>query len=383
MDRAIFLDRDNTILEDKEGYLGDPAKVKLLPGAATALAAMRRLGYRIIVASNQSGVARGMFDEAAVENVNQEMCKHLREQAGAHIDASYYCPYHPEASVPQYRMDHEWRKPKAGMLKQAAEDFSIDLSQSWMIGDQPRDIACGAAANCRTILLKDPDHLPPDADTSTLAVSPNFIVKTLADAARIIAREGKNPHPDLVPLPLSSEPTTAAAEASVETETPAPAAVETPAPALAVMPVPASAPSAPNSAPSTPAPSVPSGPVVDSAAIAREVAVILAKLTPHGQPESIKPTLEEILHALRQQSRAADMPEFSATRLFGILLQLVVPLCMALALWDAFATMQAHAASVPDWYTCVLLLLRAGLWLLAALILQLCVLTLHMTTRSK
>src|SRR3954468_15903044 len=135
-ERAVFLDRDDTIIENA-AYLGDPAKVKLLAGAAAALAALRALGYRLIVVSNQSGVARGMFDEAAVEAVNDEMSRQLKQQAGAYIDASYYCPYHPEGVVPAYRADHEWRKPKPGMIKQAAADFGLDLSQSWMIGDMP------------------------------------------------------------------------------------------------------------------------------------------------------------------------------------------------------------------------------------------------------
>ena len=80
-DRAIFLDRDNTIIEDKEGYLGDASKVKLLAGAAAAITAMRRLGYKIIVVSNQSGAGRGLITETDVEAVNQEMCRQLREQA--------------------------------------------------------------------------------------------------------------------------------------------------------------------------------------------------------------------------------------------------------------------------------------------------------------
>ncbi len=139
-ERAVFLDRDNTIIEN-DGYLGDPAKVKLLPGAGTALAALRALGYRLIVVSNQSGVARGMFDEAAVEAVNQEMSRQLLEQAGSYVDASYYCPYHPDAPIAEYtQADHDWRKPKPGMLRQAAADFGVDLAQSWMIGDQGRDV---------------------------------------------------------------------------------------------------------------------------------------------------------------------------------------------------------------------------------------------------
>src|SRR5690348_5216237 len=106
-ERAVFLDRDGTIIEDS-GYLGDPSRVKLLAGAAAALSALRALGYRLIVVSNQSGVARGMFDETAVEAVNDEMSRQLKQQAGAFVDASYYCPYHPEAPVAAYRVDHDW-----------------------------------------------------------------------------------------------------------------------------------------------------------------------------------------------------------------------------------------------------------------------------------
>jgi D-glycero-D-manno-heptose 1,7-bisphosphate phosphatase len=199
LERAVFLDRDNTIIEN-DGYLGDPSRVKLLPGAATALAAMRQLGYRLIVVSNQSGVARGLFDEAAVEAVNTEMSRQLQEQGGAYIDASYYCPYHPDAPLPEYRVDHDWRKPKCGMLKQAATDFRLDLAQSWMIGDQNRDIGAGAAAGCRTILLKDPDRSAAVETDLGRTVSPSFVVRTLADAARIIAREGRNPPAQAAPV---------------------------------------------------------------------------------------------------------------------------------------------------------------------------------------
>lgn len=216
LERAVFLDRDNTIIEN-DGYLGDPSRVKLLPGAATALAAMRQLGYRLIVVSNQSGVARGMFDEAAVEAVNAEMSRQLQEQGSAYIDASYYCPYHPDAPLPEYRVDHDWRKPKCGMLKQAATDFRLDLAQSWMIGDQNRDIGAGAAAGCRTILLKDPDRSAAVETDLGRTVSPSFVVRTLADAARIIAREGRNPPP----TPLPPSPSAPAAPAPVQPLAPA------------------------------------------------------------------------------------------------------------------------------------------------------------------
>ena len=215
-ERAVFLDRDDTII-DNDGYLGDPSKVKLLPSAATALTAIRALGYRLIVVSNQSGVARGMFSEDSVKAVNDEMSRQLKEKAGAYIDASYYCPFHPEAKVAEYRADHQWRKPKPGMILQAAADFGLELSQCWMIGDMARDITAAASAGCTHGTAqgsRSPQKGRGGGITSdeTFPIAPNFIVKTLnADAARIIVREGPNPPPPPPPqqapaLPAASSP---------------------------------------------------------------------------------------------------------------------------------------------------------------------------------
>ncbi len=278
-ERAVFLDRDNTII-DNDGYLGDPSKVKLLTGAATALSALRALGYRLIVVSNQSGVARGMFDERAVEAVNQEMCKQLRENAGVHIDASYYCPFHPDAVIAEYKVDHEWRKPKAGMLKQAGADFALDLSQCWMIGDMPRDIAAGAAAGTRTILLRDPDHPHSSGsgnETNGLDVSPNFIVKTLADAARIISREGKNHTAAAGPVSAS---TPIKGEPIVQTVSTLPAAapvVHEPAVSSVAEPSPAQ---------TAAAGAIPS--LIDEAAVVEKIAQALRGTAPWFNPRGLR-----------------------------------------------------------------------------------------------
>lgn len=328
-ERAIFLDRDNTIIEDKEGYIGDPARVRLLPGAATAIASLRRLGYRIIIASNQSGVARGYFSEEDVEAVNQEMCRQLREQAGAVIDASYYCPYHPEGALAEYRQEHDWRKPRCGMLKQAAQDFDLDLAQCWMIGDSPRDIACGASAGCRTILIKDPEH--PDQESPTDAsVSPNFIVKSLADAARIVAREKSNPNPDPVPVPLG-----------VDTAPP-PAAAEEPAAA----------------------PSPATAPAVDEAALAERLATAMQRAIP--RPESLKPVLEDIARQLRQQQRHVESDN-PGLQLAAVLVQLAAIFFAVMAVWGIVT---AGPLNLPNWYAQTQSLLRSALWLLGAGLLQ-------------
>jgi D-glycero-D-manno-heptose 1,7-bisphosphate phosphatase len=345
-ERAIFLDRDNTIIAN-DGYLGDPSQVKLMQGAATAIAAMRRLGYRIIVASNQSGVARGMFDEAAVEAVNQEMCRQLREQAGAHIDASYYCPYHPEAVVPEYRVDHEWRKPKSGMLKQAAEDFGLDLQQCWMIGDMPRDIAAGATAGCRTIMLRDPEHPAPANESDGVANSPNFIVKTLADAARIVVREGRHTPRDVTPQPTLVHPSADPAPNSPITTD----QVDRPTPAAAI----------------------------DSDALAQKIAAAIApylvaaqQSAGTGSTDSLRPVLDEIAKHLRHADRARDMPEFSLMRLVAGIVQFLVPVLLILGAWVAYAgfTTIDPEHRGQEWYFRTISLMTAALWILGAGVLQ-------------
>ncbi len=151
---AVFLDRDNTLIVN-DGDLGDPDAVRLIDGVAPALVRLGRAGWRLVVVSNQGGVARGRFTEQDVEAVNLRIAELVDGQAGTRglIDRFYWCPYHPEGTVERYRREHPWRKPQPGMLIQASRDMAIDLEQSWMIGDQPRDVAAGRAAGCRTILI--------------------------------------------------------------------------------------------------------------------------------------------------------------------------------------------------------------------------------------
>lgn len=184
---AIFFDRDNTLIVSS-GYLGDPRQVALISGAAEAIARLRRLGYAIVVCSNQSGVARGYFNEDAVRAVNQRMEQLLVESnPAALIDRQDFCPFHPEAKIEAYRQDSPLRKPKPGMLLQAAKALDLDLPRSWMIGDTGRDIDAGHAAGCRTILIRDPT-LPsrsPDAEERTVS-QPDYVATTLQDAVDYI-----------------------------------------------------------------------------------------------------------------------------------------------------------------------------------------------------
>ncbi len=152
MKKAIFLDRDGTIIVDK-GFVHKKEDLELLPGAVEAIKLAREAGFMVVVVTNQSGVARGYFTEEEVKNFNAHLNRVLG-QRGARIDAFYYCPHHPEAPIPTYRKACLCRKPQPGLILQAARELDIDLSQSWTIGDSPRDVEAGRRAGCKTILLE-------------------------------------------------------------------------------------------------------------------------------------------------------------------------------------------------------------------------------------
>ncbi len=151
--KAVFLDRDGTIIKDA-GYIADPDDVDLLPGSAEAIQRFAEAGYLIVVASNQSGIARGRFDETDLERIHERFEELLSEE-GVSLDGAYYCPYldGSEATVRRYRRDSELRKPKPGMLLQAARELNVDLKRSWMIGDSPGDVQAGTRAGCKTVYL--------------------------------------------------------------------------------------------------------------------------------------------------------------------------------------------------------------------------------------
>jgi D-glycero-D-manno-heptose 1,7-bisphosphate phosphatase len=178
---AVFFDRDNTLIIN-DGYLGDPNQVVLMTGAADAVARARTLGFAVVTISNQSGVARGLFDEAAVEAVDRRMDELLLiDDPHARIDLHLYCPYHPEAVVPTYRRESELRKPAPGMILLAAEKLGLDLSASWVIGDARRDVEAGRRAGCRTILF-----VPRDVSASPAS---NSNEPTTCDAIAVSLKE--------------------------------------------------------------------------------------------------------------------------------------------------------------------------------------------------
>ncbi|MFI4859158.1 MAG: HAD-IIIA family hydrolase [Phycisphaerales bacterium JB063] len=194
---AVFLDRDNTIIHN-DGDLGDPKRVVLMKGVAPAIASLRGLGFRVVVVTNQGGVARGLYTEEDVHAVHDRIAQLIERQAnGAAIDAFYYCPFHPNGVVEEYKREHPSRKPAPGMLLQAAQDLNLDLRASWMVGDQMRDVEAGRAAGTRTILLLDPVKAPPMAGEPE---GPDYDAGDLVEAVRIIAQL-RTPEPLTSPQP--------------------------------------------------------------------------------------------------------------------------------------------------------------------------------------
>ena len=149
---AVFLDRDGTINEEV-GYLQDPKQLILIPGAAQAIRIFHDCGFKVVVVTNQSGVARGYFSEEVLVQIHHHLSAMLRQEKAV-IDAFYYCPHHPEEGFPPYRKACSCRKPKAGMLLQAACDLHLDLSRSYMVGDKMQDVEAGKNAGVKSILVK-------------------------------------------------------------------------------------------------------------------------------------------------------------------------------------------------------------------------------------
>jgi D-glycero-D-manno-heptose 1,7-bisphosphate phosphatase len=149
--RAVFLDKDGTLIEDIP-FGVDPAAMRLMRHAANGLRALSEAGYRLIVVSNQSGVARGFFSEEALIPVERRL-RELLARFGVALAGFLYCPHWPEGVVENYRRDCACRKPAPGLLHEAARRFHINLAQSWMVGDILDDVEAGRRAGCRTILI--------------------------------------------------------------------------------------------------------------------------------------------------------------------------------------------------------------------------------------
>ena len=185
---AVFLDRDGVLVEDVD-LLTDSKDLRILPGVPGALNLLKSAGFCLIMVSNQPVVARGMISEEQVANINQDMVELLVASGAPKLDALYFCPFHPQANLTEYRQDSDHRKPKPGMLLKAAKEHDLDLNSSFMVGDRITDIIAGARAGCRCILVETGKHLAPMIQTTEPVDSsnrPNFTCTNLLKASEWI-----------------------------------------------------------------------------------------------------------------------------------------------------------------------------------------------------
>jgi histidinol-phosphate phosphatase family protein len=183
-DRTVFLDKDGTLVEDVP-YNVDPELIQLAPGALEGLKALHAAGYRLIVVTNQSGVARGYFPESALSKVVERL-RGLLAQAGVPLEGFYYCPHHPDGVISGYTVDCFCRKPAPGLVLRAAAEVGADLKDAWIVGDILNDVECGRRAGVRTILIDNRNEtewmLSPHRQ-------PHFIAADLQEAAQIILKD--------------------------------------------------------------------------------------------------------------------------------------------------------------------------------------------------
>jgi D-glycero-D-manno-heptose 1,7-bisphosphate phosphatase len=178
---AVFLDKDGTIIENVP-YNVDPAQIRWLPGAPEGLRLLHQAGYRLIVITNQAGVARGYFAEAALGAV-EGWLREAMAAMGVPLTGFYYCPHHPEGTVSPYTTTCACRKPEPGMILRAARDHQIDLDRSWFIGDILHDIEAGRRAGCKTIMVDSGGETEWVLSRERL---PDHITRNLTEAARVI-----------------------------------------------------------------------------------------------------------------------------------------------------------------------------------------------------
>lgn len=153
MSKAVFIDRDGVITQDPPHYAHRIDQLRLIDGSGPAIKRLNDQDFKVIVITNQSGVAKGFYEEKDIEIFNKEMIRQLK-QFNAHIDAILYCPHHPEATVRKYQIDCDCRKPKPGMLLEGGKKFNVNFGSSFLVGDKWSDIEAGRAVGCRTILVK-------------------------------------------------------------------------------------------------------------------------------------------------------------------------------------------------------------------------------------
>ena len=174
--KAVFIDRDGTINVNIE-YLDDPNNFKMYPGVAKGIKLLKKNGFKIIVITNQSGIARGYFSKETLEKIHKKMENELSKK-GAKVDAIYYCPHHPDDNC-------DCRKPETGLFKKAFKDFNIDSFKSYLIGDRMLDIEAGYKMGLKTVLVPE-DKEKVEKEMRESNIKPNYICENFYSGVRYI-----------------------------------------------------------------------------------------------------------------------------------------------------------------------------------------------------
>ena len=326
--KAIFFDRDDTLIEDP-GYINNPDQVKLLEGVPEALSKLKAMGYKLVVVSNQSAVARGIVTEEVLGQIHKRLEQLLAEK-DVSLDGIYYCPYHPDGVVPRYRRNSDHRKPNPGMLLDAAKDVDIDLTESWMVGNGPSDIEAGSRAGCRTILVDSRGQepkIPPGAP------GPDYRAVNLKEVVNIIKMHIRSAQKPPVAAAPAAQPAPQPSEEPQQQPVPPPTDSEKPAPQQT------------EKQPTT--------------------------NQPLGSELRAEPLLQSILDQLKlmHRSRMFGESDFSIPRFIAGIVQFAVGFCLLISVWFLLG---------PDKQT-DRLLVTLGF----AAVLQMMVLTLYMMQRPK
>jgi D-glycero-D-manno-heptose 1,7-bisphosphate phosphatase len=347
----VFLDRDGTLIEEI-GYPTRPQQIRILGGVARGLARLAEAGFKRIVVTNQSGIARGLMTEDDLDRFHEALDEQL-DLLGAAVDAYYACPHHPdrsEAARPDLAIECDCRKPKPGLILQATEDLDIDLEASWTIGDTWRDVQAGQAAGLRTIKLPaPPGH---DAPRPADVPPPTAEAEDFEDAVRIILGDREAVPPDAAEAqapPAHDQPPPSAREEPWPEDTEGPAPHEKPAaeaplpPAVAVSaPVPAAPTATEERRPAAPADAavcarcgqkIPSTALASGAAGPRAGRLLCAECLAHQPPDvdevaaartgETGTLLYAMLKELRRMSRIRRPESLPLVRLFAYVIQAV------------------------------------------------------------
>jgi D-glycero-D-manno-heptose 1,7-bisphosphate phosphatase len=325
-DKAIFLDRDDTLIEDP-GYISSPEQVSLLTGVPKALIELKALGYKLIVVTNQSAVARGIVTEKGLGEIHKRLEQLLAEK-NAFLDRIYYCPYHPDGAVKKYRQESGLRKPNPGMLLKAAEEMDLDLDQSWCVGNSSTDIEAGLRAGCKTILIDlpsrrqqlKPNDPRPDYKAINIKEVVNIIKKYHRSSIEADAETKTEIEEQVEPLeqeaekvPEDTEPVEQDTEPIIEAVEPALQAAElTPEVAEPVFPV-------------------------EEQQHEQTLEETQAETTEQGEQEIAAEGTEQLLKSINTQlknmQRTDMFGEFSIMRLTAGIIQIIVLSCLLISLW--------------------------------------------------